>query len=118
MKVMAYIVENWEVLLALICVVTVAAQKIWEFIGLPTEKKRAEIQSRLLEWVRRAEASLGGETGKFKLAQVYDLFCRQYPYVKKWFSLEQFDRMVQQALSEMETSFADGAVKENALHLK
>lgn len=119
MKLVTYWLDNWEILLAAVSVIVVALHRIWEFIGLPTERKKAEIQARLLEWVREAEASLGRETGKFKLAQVYDLFCSQYPYVKKWFSLEEFDRMVRQALSEMESTFADSAaVKQNALQLK
>lgn len=115
MEYIKYIIDNWEIFLALICIVIVSIQKIWEFIGYPTEKKKEEIKNRLLEWVRSAEASLGSETGKFKLSQVYDLFCEKYPYVKKWFTLEEFDALVGSALEEMNKSFENPVVKENAL---
>lgn len=115
MEYIKFVVENWTMLVAFICVIILAAQRIWEFIALPTEKKKAEIKNRLLEWVREAGADLGSETEKFKLAKVYDKFCAQYPETKKWFTLEQLDELVNEALKEMQKTFENDKVKANAL---
>lgn len=112
------LIENWSVILAAICIVIVSVQKILAFISLPTEKQEQEIKARLLEWVRSAEEDLKSGTGKFKLAQVYDLFCQQYPQLKKWYSLEQFDKMVGEALEIMQKELDKSrAAKVNALKL-
>lgn len=110
-----FIIDNWTMIVAFICVIVLAVQRIVEFISLPTEKKMAEIRARLLGWVREAEADLGAGTGSFKLSQVYDLFCRQYPDLKKWFSLEKFDLLVKEALAEMEELLKDDNARVNAL---
>lgn len=116
-QIMTYITENWYLILSCIFVIIYIAQRIWEFIGYPTSKKKEEIRNRLLEIVRKCEAELGSGTGQFKLSKAYDMFCEQYPYVKKWFTYEQFDAMVQEALKKMEESFTNEKVKVNALAL-
>lgn len=118
MEQIKFVIENWGIIVALICVVILAVQRIVAFIALPTDKKKAEIKARLLEWVRKAEAELGSGTGEFKLAQVYDKFCEQYPEIKKWFTLEQFDALVKDALAEMGKAFEDEKTKANALGLE
>lgn len=114
---MGFIMSNWSIMVAMVCVVVLAVQRILEFLALPTEKKIAELKERLLEWVRKAEADLGGGTGKFKLAQVYDQFCDKYPELKKHFTLAQFEAFVDEALEQMEDAFANGRTKMNALKL-
>lgn len=116
-NIMTYITENWYLILSCIFVIIYIAQRIWEFVGYPTSKKKEEIQHRLLEIVRKCEAELGSGTGQFKLSKAYDMFCEQYPYVKKWFTYEEFDALVKKALKEMEESFANEKVKANALNL-
>lgn len=118
MEQIKFVIENWGIIVAFICVVILAVQRIVEFIALPTDKKKSEIKARLLEWVRKAEADLGSGTGEFKLAQVYDVFCAQYPELKKWFTLEQFDSLVNDALDEMKKSFENENAKINALKLQ
>ena len=115
---MQFVVDNWALIVAFICVIIVAVQKIAEFVSLPTSRKMNEVKAILLEWVRSAEAELGSKTGTFKLAQVYEKFCKAYPYLKKWFPIEKFDKLVKWALSEMEKSFANEVTKENALKLE
>lgn len=118
MEYIKFVVNNWTILVAFICVIIFAVQRIWGFIALPTEKKKQEIKNRLLEWVREAEADLGSETGKFKLAQVYDKFCEQYPEIKKWFTLGEFNKLVDAALKEMQEAFENDRVKANALGIE
>ncbi|MEG3006932.1 MAG: hypothetical protein RR806_05615 [Oscillospiraceae bacterium] len=116
-KIIELIVENSTLFVALLCVIIVMVQKIIEFIALPTTKKISEIKTILLEWVRESEADLKNGTGKFKLAQVYEKFCIQYPYLKKWYSLEKFEKLVDDALAEMSKEFDDEMIKINALKL-
>lgn len=114
-KFMEFTVENWALVIAFICGTVYCIQRIAEFIALPTEKKKAEVIARLLDWVREAEAELGGKTGEFKLSQVYNKFCEAYPLLKRWISLEKFNEWVGVALAEMKKKFEDEAVKANAL---
>lgn len=118
MEQLQFIIENWSVILAAICIIIVSVQKIIAFISMPTAKQETEIKARLLEWVRSAEEDLKSGTGKFKLAQVYDMFCQQYPALKKWYSLEQFDKMVGEALEVMQKELSKShTAKTNALKL-
>lgn len=109
------IIENWHLYVAFICVIILMVQKIIEFIDYPTEKKTAVIKASLLEWVREAEAELGCGTGKFKLSMVYDKFVAKYPVMAKWISLDKFNEWVEIALQEMQKSFINESVKNNAL---
>lgn len=112
---MQFVVNNWALIVAFICVIIVAVQRITEFVALPTSKKMNEVKAILLEWVRSAESELGNKTGAFKLAQVYQKFCKAYPYLKKWFPIEKFDFLVKEALNAMEKSFNNETTKINAL---
>lgn len=114
-KTMEFIVTNYTMIIALICVIIYMIQKIWEFVSLPTASKKRELQKRLLEWVRASEEDLKNGTGRFKLAQVYDIFCKEYPELKKWFPLEKFEGLVDIALEEMENAFSNETTKINAL---
>jgi len=114
-EILEFVVTNWSLILAALCIIVLGVQKIIEFISYPTEKKVAEIKSRLLEWVRAAEADLKGGTGAFKLSQVYDKFCEAFPYMKKWYSLEKFEVLVDEALSDMNELLSDEKVRANAL---
>lgn len=117
-EVMQFVIDNWFLIVTFICVVIMAIQSIVQFVALPTESKKKEVEARLLDWVREAEAELGSGTGEFKLAKVYDKFCEAFPYLKKWYSIEQFNSLVKDALIEMEKALAKSeAARENALQL-
>lgn len=98
---MKFFTENWYVITLFVCAIILSVMKIIEFIGYPTEKKIAEIKSRLLIFVTEAEIELGSKTGQLKLSRVYDEFCAKFPYVKKWFTLEQFSALVDEILPIM-----------------
>lgn len=113
--ILKYIVQNWELILTTVFIVTYCGYRIYEFIGFPTEKKKQEVLNRLFVWVVDAEKEFGAQTGKLKLSKVYDKFCLEFPSLKKWFSLEQFDSLVGQALDQMKKLFENNTAKENAL---
>lgn len=113
-----FVVTNYTMIIALICVIIYMVQRIWEFISLPTASKKKELQKRLLEWVRASEEDLKNGTGRFKLAQVYDLFCKEYPELKKWFPIEKFEELVNVALEEMGNAFSNETTRSNALKIE
>lgn len=94
-------IDNWYLIVTFICAIILAIIKIVEFIGYPTAKKKQEIKDRILSYVTRAELELGSKTGELKLSQVYDEFCLNFPYVKKWISYEKFSDMVIEVLPTM-----------------
>ena len=101
MKYLEFFVENWYIITTAIFAMILMIAKIVEFVGYPTEKKKQEIRKRLLTYVTAAEFELGSKTGQIKLSQVYDEFCKNFPYVKKWISLEEFEDMVDDVLPTM-----------------
>ena len=109
---MQYVIANWALILTFIFAVIYLGQKIVEFISWPTGKKKRELKARLLEWTRKAEADLGSKTGAFKLSQVYNQFCGAYPYLKKWFTLEEFDKLVKEVLMKAEKGLEVPAAEE------
>lgn len=111
------IIDSWPLIVAAIGIIIISVQRIIEFIGLPTERQLEEVRSRLLEWVRDAEAELGSGTGKFKLSLVYNKFCVEYPAMKKWFTIEKFDKLVGESLDIMEQELSKSKkAKQNALN--
>lgn len=109
---MKFFLDNWYIILTAIFALILAITKIVEFIGYPTEKKKAEIRSRLLIWATEAELELGSKTGRLKLSQVYDRFCEAFPYIKKWISLEDFEEMVDEVLPTMRDVLEDKVIIE------
>jgi len=108
---MNFVINNWATLVTFIFVIILAGQKIVEFISLPTKSKIAEVKERLLIWVADAEKDLGSSTGVLKLSQVYDKFCAEFPYLKKWITVAQFDNYVKEALVKVEEILANKSAK-------
>ena len=98
---MNFILENWPLLVAGLCVVGVAVFAVCNFAGLPTDAQLAKVREWLLWAVTEAEKDLGGGTGKLKLRQVYDLFVTRFPWLATAISFELFSAMVDDALEEM-----------------
>lgn len=96
-----FMVDNWYIIFTFLCAAVLCIIRIVQFVGYPTERKKEEIKNRLLEYITQAELALGSGTGELKLAQVYNYFCEAYPYTKKWFTLEQFNDLVDEVLPTM-----------------
>lgn len=101
LAVLTFFSDNWYVITVAIFALILCIIKIVEFIGYPTKKKKEEIKNRLLYYVTAAELELGSGTGRLKLAQVYDYFCKVFPHTKKWFTIDKFSDLVDEVLPAM-----------------
>lgn len=93
--------ENWEILVALLAVAGIIGVWIGRFLKMPTAEQREKIKKWLLWAVVEAEKELGGGTGKLKLRQVYNLFLQRFPAVAMAISFDTFAAWVDEALAEM-----------------
>ena len=98
---MEWIIENWYILLALVCVVALAVYGVVFFLRQPRPKQLEALREWLLFAVIEAEKHLGGGTGKIKLRLVYDMFLKTFPWLAKAISFEQFSFLVDEALEKM-----------------
>ena len=97
---MAWINENWYLLLAGMCVVMISAIAIKEFFNKPTDEQIRNIKQWLLYAVTEAEATLGGNTGQLKLRMVYDMAVEKFSWVS-FIPFETFSGWVDEALEQM-----------------
>lgn len=93
--------ENWEIIIGIICVIVVIVITAVKFFKLPTNEQLAKIKEVLLVWVIQAEKELGGGTGQVKLRYVYDLFVARFPAIAKVVKFETFSGWVDEALEQM-----------------
>lgn len=109
---MKFFIDNWYLFVAAIAALGAIGIVIYRFFGLPTDKQLSKVREWLLYAVTKAEAELGGGTGKLKLRQVYDMFLSKFPWLVKVISFELFSEMVDDALEEMRKMLAENkAVK-------
>lgn len=109
---MEFFIDNWYLFVAAIAALGAIGIVIYRFFGLPTDKQLSKVREWLLYAVTKAEAELGGGTGKLKLRQVYDMFLSKFPWLAKVISFELFSEMVDDALEEMRKMLAENkAVK-------
>ena len=64
--------------------------------------KKGNIQKLLLYICIEAERKFGSKTGQIKLRHVYDWFIGKFPFLSLFISFEEFGKMVDKALEEME----------------
>lgn len=93
--------ENWEIIIGIICVIVVIVITAVKFFKLPTNEQLKKIKEVLLVWVIQAEKELGGGTGQVKLRYVYDLFVARFPAIAKVVKFETFSGWVDEALEQM-----------------
>lgn len=98
---MKWIVDNWSLLVVLVCIGTIAVIAIKKFAALPTDEQLDKVKEWLLFAVVQAEKELGAKTGQIKLRYVYDMFLSKFPALVNIISFEQFSELVDEALDEM-----------------
>lgn len=109
---MEFFIDNWHIFVAVIAVLVAIGITVYRFFGLPTDKQLSKVREWLLYAVTKAEAELGGGTGKLKLRQVYDMFLSKFPWLAKVVPFALFSEMVDDALEEMRKMLAENkAVK-------
>ena len=110
---MSWIVDNWYVLIAFLCIGAVAGIAVYRFIKIPTIEQLDKVREWLLLAVTEAEKAMGGGTGRLKLRMVYGMFIDKFPWLVKVVSFEQFSAMVDEALEQMREMLTNNeAVKE------
>lgn len=95
------VIDNWALIVALVCIVVTVAAAITGFFNQPTKQQLAKVKEWLLYAVTMAEKELGSGTGKLKLRYVYDLFLTKFSWLARLITFEQFSVLVDEALEEM-----------------
>lgn len=98
---MDWLINNWFIVVAALCVGAVMVLAVQRFVKLPTSEQKNTIQAWLLQAVLLAEQEYGAGTGKLKLSSVYAAFCVALPWLAKLISFDKFSEMVDDALVEM-----------------
>ncbi len=96
-----YIIENWYIILGIIAIVGAIIYFVIRFFKIPSKEQLTKVREWLLLAVTKAEAKLGGGTGKLKLRYVYDMFVGKFSWLAKVITFEQFSKLVDDALEEM-----------------
>ena len=90
---MNWILNNLDVVIFLILVI----------LGLISYlSKKGNIQKLLVYICMEAEKRFGSKTGQIKLRYVYDWFMTKFPFMSLLISFEEFSKMVDKALEEMQ----------------
>jgi len=90
---MEWILNNLEIVIFLILVI----------LGLVSYLcKKGNLQKLLVYICLEAEKRFGSKTGQIKLRYVYDWFMTKFPFMSALISFEEFSKMVDKALEEME----------------
>ena len=98
---MKWIVDNWSLLVVVVCALVVVGIKAKKFTELPSEEQRNKIKECLLLWVIEAERLYKGGTGAIKLRYVYDKFIEKFPSIAPVVSFIMFSEWVDDVLVYM-----------------
>ena len=98
---MSFIVENWYIIIAFICLGGVAGAYCTKVFNMPTDEQIKKVREWLVLAVTMAEQELGSGTGKLKLRYVYDMFLTKFPWLATTISFDTFSNLVDSALLEM-----------------
>lgn len=96
-----FILENWALIIVMICFVCITFINIYTFAGLPTTKQKDKVLQWLLYAVTEAEKLFGSQTGVLKLRYVYDRFIEKFPAVARVITFNTFSAWVDEALGQM-----------------
>lgn len=104
--------ENWQVVVALACVLCMVLWAVISFAKLPNSEKIKNVKEWLKWAVVEAEKQLGSSTGQLKLRVVYDMFVERFPEIAKFVTFETFSKWVDEALEWMKNQLeSNEAVK-------
>lgn len=100
---MDWLIENWCVLVGLICLAAFVVYCVYTFFGMPTAKQKQKVKEWLVWACIEAEKKLQSGTGQLKLREVWNLFCsiQSFSWVAKIVSFDMFSVWVSEALSEV-----------------
>lgn len=110
---MEWMIENWYIVIALICIGACVGFAIQRFVNIPTNEQISKIKEWLLYAVCEAEKELGNGTGKLKLRMVYGMFIDKFPQIAKVISFDTFSTWVDDALANMRQMLAINSAVRN-----
>ena len=90
---MEWIIQNWGSL----TIIAILIAALISYIKRDTEKAKKWLLYAVIE----AERLFGSQTGKIKLAYVYDWFIKEFPLLAGFLSFDDFSKFVDMALEEM-----------------
>jgi hypothetical protein len=102
MSVIDFIQEYWFLIVAAVAAISVISIKIYLWFKKPGNEQLEQVKQWLIYAVAKAEAELGSGTGQLKLRYVYDQFIKKFPAIAIFISFEDFSKMVDAALEELE----------------
>ncbi len=102
MSVIDFIQEYWFLIVAAVAVISVVSIKAYLWFKKPGNEQLEQVKQWLIYAVAKAEAELGSGTGQLKLRYVYDQFIKKFPAIAIFISFEDFSKMVDAALEELE----------------
>ena len=76
------------------------------FLSMPTDSKKQALQEWLKWAVTVAEKEYGGKTGQLKLREVWNMALKQFPWLIRCFTFEEFSAYVDSALAWMRQQLA------------
>lgn len=102
MSVANFIQEYWFLIVAAIAIVSIVSIKAYIWFKKPGNEQLEQVKQWLIYAVAKAEAELGSGTGQLKLRYVYDQFIKKFPAIAIFLSFEDFSKLVDEALEELE----------------
>lgn len=102
MSVIDFIQEYWFLIVAAVAIISVVSIKAYLWFKKPGNEQLEQVKQWLIYAVAKAEAELGSGTGQLKLRYVYDQFIKKFPAIAIFISFEDFSKMVDAALEELE----------------
>ena len=104
---------NWlSIVVTVLLLAASAVIAVIRFFKQPSNKQIEQIKQWLLWAVTEAEKTLGGGTGKLKLAMVYEKFLGTFPWFAKIVSVEFFGKLVDDVLDKMKSLVAGNTAVE------
>lgn len=98
---MNWIVNNWFLVVILVCVIGSMLGAVMYFVHLPSDQQIANVKEWLKWAVVQAEKELHEKTGALKLRMVYDMAIEKFPWIAEVVPFCMFSCWVDEALEWM-----------------
>ena len=111
---MDFLTQNLPIILIAVIVFSLAAIYVVDNLNKSKEDQIKELEKWLRYLVFEAEKYFGSQTGQLKLAYVYNLAVKQFPWIAKFMTFEEFDqKYVKAALEWLNKQLAENkAIKD------
>lgn len=98
---MEFLLTYWQLIIVVVLVIIGVGYFIYKFFTQPSEKRKEQIKTWLLETVILAESVWQSKTGKIKFSMVYDKFIERFKWIAILMPKSVFEELVNDALEEM-----------------